>query len=126
MNSALHTVALAGSPAAWAFVALLVLIVFMPGVLPSLARLAGRLMQKEVRRRLGVAEPPPSEPPRRRTAVEVIPPAPARPQPHRPAPPDIIDVAPLPPRKRHRSLWWTAAIVLSLAAVLSWILFHPR
>ncbi len=111
---------------AWAAVALLVLIVFAPRILPMLARIAAQVMQREVRRRLGVPEPAPrNTPPRPRVVVEVMPPNPPAPAP-RTVEPEIIEAELVPPRNRSMRLWWIAALALTVVAVLSWILFHQR
>ena len=123
---AIHSLALVGSPTAWAAIALLVIVIFAPRVLPSLAKLAGSLMQREVRRRLGVPEPRRNSPSRSRPSVEVIPPEPPRSRPVAPRHVEIIEAEPLPPRKPSPSLWWAAGGAISLLAVLSWILFHSR
>ena len=118
--------AIAGTPTAWAAVALIVLIIFAPRILPMLARIAAQLMQREVRRRLGVPEPAPRNPAHRpRVMVEVIPPDPPKPA-QRSAEPDIIEAELVRPRKRSAKIWWVAALALAILAVLSWILFHPR
>ena len=118
--------ALAGTPAAWAAVGLLVLIIFAPRILPMLARIAAQLMQREVRRRLGLPEPAPRptmSPPR--VTVEVIPPEPPA-QSSRTVEPEIIEAELVPPRSRSMALWWISGLALAALAVLSWILFHPR
>src|SRR5687768_10385679 len=122
----LFSIAIAGTPTAWAAVALLILVIFAPRILPMLARVAAQLMQREVRRRLGVPEPGPrNPPPRPRVTVEVMPPTPP-PSHSRTPDPEIIEAEIVPPRKRNAALWWAAAVSLALLAVLSWILFHPR
>lgn len=116
--------ALAGSPAAWAALGVLVILVFAPRLLPSLARVVGLFLQREVRRRLGMPEA--GRTIRSPKLQEVIPPG--RTQATRTPRPEvrIIDVDPLPRRKAASPLWWAAGGVLSLLAVLSWILFHSR
>jgi hypothetical protein len=137
-------------------VALIAILVFAPNALPALANLAGRLFQREVRRRLGVPEPPVKPARRNPPTIELIPPTARRPstrhaadydydyeydptpnaqgvQPGhrsqgvgRPTPADIIDATPLPPRKRTVPYLLPTAAVITLIAVLSWILFHSR
>jgi len=119
-------IAIAGTPVAWAAVGLLIVIVFAPRILPMLARIAAQLVQREVRRRLGVPEPAPrNPPPRPRVVVEVIPPDPPAPTP-RNVEPEIIEAELVPPRNKSAGLWWIAALALAVVAVLSWILFHQR
>jgi Sec-independent protein translocase protein TatA len=118
--------ALAGSPAAWAFVALLVIMIFAPRILPGLAKFAGRFMQREVRRRLGMPEPQRPLERRGEVHVDVIAPN-ALPARRRSRPKvEVIEAEPVPPKRQTASIWWVTGGVMALLGVLSWILFHSR
>ena len=67
-----NLLALAGSPYQWAFVALVVVAIFAPRLLPPLARIIGI----EARRRLGLPQMESRHPEQQPTVVEIIPPRP--------------------------------------------------
>src|SRR5262245_48018107 len=68
-------IAMAGSPAAWAIVILLGLVMISPRLLPVIARLLADHLTREAHRRLGIPIPQARRPPRKPTAeVEILPP----------------------------------------------------
>jgi hypothetical protein len=134
------SLALVGTPLQWGGVVLLAVLLFAPRLLPPLARLLGRLfalrLTGEIERRTGLSARPPRPPsrpvpPQEATArssatlsappvpkVEVLPPKlPAPPSRRAEVPTDRADT---------KSLWWTAAVVCALLALVSWYLFHAR
>lgn len=139
-NLDLHSLALMGTPLQWGGVVLLAVLLFAPRLLPPLARLLGRLfalrLTGEIERRTGLSARPPRPPSRPVPPQEAMPrpsatlSAPLVPKievvpPELPAPSSRRAEEP-PDRANTKSLWWTAAVVGALLALVSWYLFHAR
>lgn len=113
--------ALAGSPVQWAVLALVVVVVFAPRLLPPLARLLGTLLGMEARRRLRLPSAPS---PTRRTPNPLFERSEGTEHPiTQSLHPPISQTSPPPSLK---SLWWIAAVVCGAVAVLLWYLLHTR
>jgi hypothetical protein len=122
----LENLGLAWSPLHLAVAAIVVIAVFSPQLMPKIGRMLGRLLNAEVRRRLGVLGGLLPRPATRRTEApvpEALPPVtrrvtvqtaeaavPARPE----------------PKRGSRSAWKVAVIAAGIVAVLSWFLLHSR
>ncbi|MGC8667318.1 MAG: hypothetical protein ACP5VE_04270 [Chthonomonadales bacterium] len=114
--------AMAGSAPQWGALAVLIIAIFAPSLLPRLARQAGRLLRRSVLRSLGFPQASgPDDQPRRRP--EVLPPE------HRT--PTLRAGAQRPiqgrlPQPRPASIWPRVILAAAAAAVLLWYLLHPR
>lgn len=122
MTPAPVVAALAGSPPQWAAIALIIVALFAPSLLPKLARQAGRTLRRSLLRLLGFPQPGRNEP-RSPVWEEVLPP-------EHPAPTlragmrQSIECR-LPQRPPAR-LWPRVILAAAAAAVLLWYLLHPR
>lgn len=117
-------VSMAGSPAAWAIVILLGLVILSPRLLPVLARLLVEHMSREARRRLGIPIETPR--PRARNAtqdVEVLPPE--RPTVTLRAGAET-SLAPKAKSSPQLPVWLFVTVVTTAVAVLSWLLLKTR
>jgi hypothetical protein len=126
---AVELLALAGSPVQTALAAAIIVALFAPRLLPPLGRLAGRLLRREIHRRLGIELPEQSRPRRNpQASVEVL-------QPDAPVTTLRADhqaslasqtARKVPPREYARTPWGAVVVVSAAVAVLLWYLLHPR
>jgi hypothetical protein len=129
---------LALSPPQWALVILLAVLLFAPGLMRPLGRLAGRLLAAELRRRAGLpplrgegarrrggerATPSPNDPTTQRPDVEVLPPEHPRPTLRAS---DPTPLAPPTPGKPLAPIWVIAAVFVGAVAVLLWFLLRSQ
>src|SRR5438105_14478286 len=121
MSPLIDTLALEGSPAGWAAVVVLALIIVSPKLLPAVARLVGRYMELEVRRRLGIREPSRPRQQTRPASVEVMPPEPSRYEVREAVSTEVIEATPVAPRRRKGPLWLVAGGVRALVILLTWL-----
>ena len=98
------TLAFVGSPLHWLLVAAVVLLLLMPGLIPPVARVAGRLTAVVLRRRGTITQRPP------------VP---------RSGSPKLSGTA-TPQEKRPPNVLLVACIVAVAVAMLSWFLFRSR
>jgi len=121
----LDNLSLAGSPVQWAILAVVLVMIFAPRLLPPLARLFGRLLQRELRSRLGLPLPPQRPMPDAQRPPDMEARPPESPQPTLRA----SDPAPSPKPRSAPSLkpiWGAVVLVGGTIAVLLWYLLHSR
>src|SRR5438270_6175238 len=112
-----ESISMAGSPAAWAIVIVMGLVILSPKLLPVIARLLADHVTKEARRRLGIPFELPRPKPRRPTVeVEVIPP-------EQPVPTLRVgsesSLTPKPKPTAAMPVWLFVVVVTTAVAVLS-------
>jgi hypothetical protein len=121
-----------GTPVQWALLAAVALLLFAPALVPVIARMLGRTVRMEVRRRYGI------------TLGNSSPKRPSAPIAHASPKPRVVDlpdsklidtiepaVTPEQPIADHTEkprmpVWAVSALVLGAAAVLLWLLLHWR
>jgi hypothetical protein len=117
--------AFAGSPAQWGLLVVVAVCVLAPRLLPVLARVAGRWLGHELRRRAGLPGDAGRRPRRAvaRPDVEVLPPEAAQ----TPVAAPWKDAALRPgTRPGGRPVWQVGAVAGGAIAVLLWYLLHSR
>ena len=118
------SLSMAGSPAAWAIVIVLGLVILSPKLLPVIARLLADHVTKEARRRLGIPFELPRPKPRRPTVeVEVIPPEQSIPTLRASS---ASSLGPKPKSTSAMPVWLFVVVVTTAVAVLSWLLLRTR
>lgn len=128
----IETLAMVGTPLQWALIAVVALLVFSPSLVPVIARVLGRMVRTEVRRRYGITlrSAPPNRPAVTAAPMHPDPPTEYR---HDEVPPAAgkpkIEEQPdatLPADRLRIPVWSISALVLGAIAVLLWLLLHWR
>jgi hypothetical protein len=114
--------ALVGSPFQWATLALLIVVIFAPSLVPRLGRQAGRLLRAALLRRLGIPQSHPQTT-RPKAEAQVLPPEHPAPTLRAGAKQPIQQ---RPARLRPTAVWPRVVLVAAAATVLLWYLLHPR
>ncbi len=117
-----------GTPVQWLAIAAVGLVLFAPKLIPVFARILGRLVGMEMKRRYGISVPSAPRPIRNSRSepqdVETVPvETPARIQ---SAPEPVQAPIPAMPTRSSLPLWTGSALVLGAVAVLLWYLLHAR